>query len=229
MSIAEKIIRGSHLRRSRFHDEKGHFAGWGNIVRHGGLAFGTGALRTWLGYRPVIPWVPYSVIRRLRSFLGRESSVLEYGSGMSTIWYATIVSRVCSVEDDQVWYERIADLIERRQLNNVTYHLAASADEYCSFMADNPRRYDLIVVDGSWRSRCMAEAINLLLPGGVLYLDTSDQDSTVQGGDMRLAEQRMRTFADARGLEIEEFTDFSPTQCFVHQGLVVQLPGEHKR
>jgi predicted O-methyltransferase YrrM len=120
----------------------------------------------------------------------------------------------------------VSEIFRQRGLKNVRYQFASTEDEYAGFMAGDKVGFDLIVVDGSWRSTCIARAADMLRPGGILYLDNSDKDSEPHGGDMRLAEERAREFATRRGGTITLFTDFAPTQLFVQQGLLVQTPGQ---
>ena len=83
--------------------------------------------------------------------------------------------------------------------------------------------FDLIIVDGSYRSKCMASAIKLLKPGGIIYLDNSDKDY-ISGGDMRLAEDILLDFAQEKHAQFKYFTDFAPAEFFVNQGLIVICP-----
>ncbi|AKJ28572.1 hypothetical protein AAW51_1881 [Caldimonas brevitalea] len=219
-----RIIAGDHYRKTRWHDEKGNFTGWKTLALHSLPAFWTAALRVAVGYRPELPWIAFSSIARLQKFLTPESRVLEFGSGMSTLWYARHAGQVCSVEDHRGWYERVEQLIQRRGLRNVEYRLAEQRDEYVSFKRDDPTGFDLIMVDGKFRSECVRSATSLLRPGGILYLDNSDKDSSGRGGDMRLAEERALAFARERNAPAAYVTDFAPTQLLACQGLMIQLP-----
>ncbi len=224
MSIASKLIRANKPTKSRLHDEKGNFVGWTRLFLHGPKAICGGLLRLAFGFRPAKPWIAYSAIDYLETQLSRNSRVLEYGSGMSTVWYAGIAGEVCSVEDYLPWYNKISNLLKELNLTNVHYRFAASETEYLEFMSGDQPGFDLIVVDGSSRSKCVLKAITLLRAGGILYLDNSDTHMGPAGGDMRLAENAAREFAVKNGCLIHEFTDFAPTQLFVQQGLLVQLP-----
>ena len=222
--MLRKLYAGDRLHKTRLHDEKGNFAGWANVLRDGPTAVATGFMRIGLGYRPELPWIAYSAIRRLRRFLTPQSRVLEFGSGMSTLWYAKRAGTVCAVEDNREWYEKIDKVIRGKNLANVTYRLADNENDYSAFLNDDAAGFDLIMVDGSWRSGCIAKSAHLLKPGGMLYLDDSDKDSEPHGGDMRLAEEHARTLAKDRGGRITLFTDFAPTQFFAQQGLMVEVP-----
>ncbi len=218
-----KIISGKN-RKTRLHDEKNNFVGWRNLIRHCPRAIGSGLLRITLDHRPELPWISYEAIHLLDKFLSPTSRVLEFGSGMSTIWYAKRKAEIYSVEGCRPWHEKISLIIKARGLSNVHYHFANSPDEYHSFMNDDTEGFDLIMVDGEYRSACIANSMKLLKPGGILYLDNSDKHSTLQGGDTRLAEEYALSFAQDKGATITYITDFAPTQFFINQALLIKLP-----
>lgn len=223
--MLKKIISGNDMRKSRLHDEKGNFVAVNRLLSHAPRAVLTGLLRLSVDYRPAQPWISYSAISVLGKHLTRSSRVLEFGSGMSTIWYAKHAGEVFSVEDYKPWFDKISKLLMQKNIGNINYQFANDENEYSRFMEDDRVGFDLIMVDGSHRSACIAHASKLLKPGGILYLDNSDKDSTSRGGDMRLAEEFALHFAQERKAKVSYFTDFAPTQLFVQQGLMLKLPG----
>ncbi len=222
--MLKKLYSGniSSLRKSRLHDEKGNFVGINSIVLHAPLSIFWGITRL-CGYRPILPWISYTSIGIFKNFLSKNSRVLEFGSGMSTIWYAKYAGYVCSVENNEIWYEKVKSIIEKHNLNNIHYQYCNNDKDYYSFMSQDNIGFDLIIVDGSYRSKCMASAIKLLKPGGIIYLDNSDKDY-ISGGDMRLAEDILLDFAQEKHAQFKYFTDFAPAEFFVNQGLMVICP-----
>lgn len=224
MGIIRKIISGDKLHKSRFHDEKHNFIGWPNMVKHTIPAVSSGLLRLTIDYRPELPWIGYDGIKILEKQLDKSKRVLEFGSGMSTVWYSKMAGEVCSVEHFEPWYNKVTEIIKSKGIENIKYAMHEDLESYSTFMQDDEDGFDLIMVDGSFRSDCVKNATKLLRQGGILYLDNSDKDSTPSGGDMRLAEQYAREFAEEKSAEIIEITDFAPTQLFVQQGLLVITP-----
>ncbi len=224
--MLKRILAGGPSRKTRFHDGKGNFVGWRRALRHAPPAAVTGLLRLLTGYRPETPWIAMSAIAELDKSLSKQSRVLEFGSGMSTIWFAKRAGMICSVEDYRPWYEKVKIHLEARGLGNVKYRLAENAQEYCSFGADEEAGFDLILVDGSHRSACVDKSRNLLRPGGILYLDNSDNSmaQSPDGADVKLAERYALELAQARNGTAVYFTDFAPTQLFANQGLMVRIP-----
>lgn len=225
MSMLKNVISGEG-RITRLHDEKNNLISVKRLLLHSPLAIASGVLRVASGYRPQLPWISYSAIDALEKYLTKSSRVLEFGSGMSTIYYAKHAGEVSSVEDCKPWFDKISCLIKNKKLDNINYKFAKNSQEYCTYMSNNKAAFDLVMIDGSYRSDCMVNAVKLIKPGGILYLDNSDKDSTPKGGDMRLAEESALKFASERGAKLVYFTDFSPTQLFVEQGLMVKLPSE---
>lgn len=225
MTIARKIISGDDLRPSRLHDEKGNLINLRALFCNFPLAASSGILRLSLGYRPRIPWISYTSLRMIKSFLNKKSRVLEFGSGMSTIWYSKYAGQVYSVEDNYQWYEKNEQIIASEGINNIDYRYLENEDEYSNFMSHDKTGFDLIMIDGSHRSKCVASSLNLLRPDGIFYLDNSDNHSGPEGGDTRIAEKLIRRFAIENDFQVFEITDFAPTQFFVQQGLWFKSDG----
>lgn len=222
--MLRKLIAGSVYRKTRLHDEKGNFIGFRKLLAHGPSAVATGILRLLFGYRFAKPWIAYDSINIIKRHLNKASRVLEFGSGMSTIWYSKYAGYVCSIDNFRPWFDAVSIKINRLKIDNIKYRFAKDKESYISFMHDDEHGFDLIMIDGSYRSDCLAQACNKLKPGGILYLDNSDMDSSGQGGDMRLAEKYALNFAKEKKATVRYITDFAPTQLFVQQGLMIQLP-----
>ena len=143
--MLKKIISGNDSRKSRLHDEKGNFIGWGRLFLHAPAALATGLLRLTIDYRPVEPWISYSAINVLRGFLTKSSRVLEFGSGMSTVWYARHAGEVYSVEDYKPWFDKVNLVLNRENIKNVKYFFASNESEYSQYMSDDANGFDLIM------------------------------------------------------------------------------------
>jgi hypothetical protein len=222
--MLKKIIAGGPTRKTRLHDEKGNLISIGRLLRNGPRAVSTGLARLVLDYRPAKPWISYDAISVLNQHLTPGSRVLEFGSGMSTIWYAARAGSVHSIDDYKPWYDKVKAGFEARGLKNVRYVFAGTPEEYCQFGLNEPQGFDLIMVDGADRDRCMETAVKVVRPGGIIYLDNSDMDSGPEGGSKRRADNLANAFAKERKATVTYFTDFAPTQLFVQQGLMVRLP-----
>jgi predicted O-methyltransferase YrrM len=223
--MLNKLIRGNRTTGHRLCDQKGNLVTVRRALLNGAYCVGTGVLRLLTGKLPAKPWISCDAIRVLRRHLNTRSRVLEFGSGMSTAWYSAHAGEVFSVENNAAWYERIKVLLAANGRTNANYAFAADEESYVNFMADDAKGFDLIMIDGDWRSQCVANALDKLRPGGILYIDNSDRsgdDANAQ--DMRRAEEAALEFARRHNAEVTYYTDFAPAQLFVQQGMAVRLP-----
>lgn len=56
---------------------------------------------------PHDPWLTPQAVSLLSQLLGKEDSVLEFGSGRSTTWFAQRCASVISVEHDEKYFKHI--------------------------------------------------------------------------------------------------------------------------
>ncbi|MFQ5900443.1 MAG: class I SAM-dependent methyltransferase [Thermodesulfobacteriota bacterium] len=117
---------------------------------------------------------------------GRKNiDVLEWGSGGSTVYFTEFLRQRgvnytwISLEHDQHWYHKISEQLKGDK--DIKIYLfkdersksslrTADMDDYVSFPATLREKFDLILVDGRKRRRCLIEAKDLLKPGGVVLL-----------------------------------------------------------
>lgn len=120
-----------------------------------------------------IPWIPYAAVGFLAERLHERMSVLEFGAGYSTLFFATRVARVVSLEHQHRWIKRV----RARATSNVTVVPtdASSVQAYLSPLADRTDRFDLVLVDGRHRNEAIAAVLPLLSDGGVVVLDDSQR------------------------------------------------------
>jgi hypothetical protein len=217
----QKIIAGGSHHKSRFHDEKG------NLIDGLGLLYlphclMTTFLRISMGYRPVLPWLGYRAIQQLNHLIQPDWKMIEFGSGLSTVWFSQRCRQVVSVENCAEWHDKVSQDLHRRNIKNVEY-LFKTQDDYSALPEYKDEQFEFILVDGSERAKCAATAVKRLKPGGYIYLDNSDKHSTASGGDTRVAEQILLDAAYQQGGEVEYFVDFLPTYFTVIQGMLVRL------
>lgn len=218
ISLYRRLLSGGGERPTRLHDNFGRRVSLSRALRNGTRAMATGIIRVIAGRRPERPWISYDAQARIARFLTKDSSVLEYGSGMSTIWFARHAGRVVSVEDNSDWYEHIGERL--RALGNVDYVFAGTPDDYVALAPE--QAFDLYLIDGHWRDRCVDAALRSYRPGAMVYLDNSDKGNNPETtGDIPAARAKLLAFAEREGLQVREFIDFSPTQFFVESGLMI--------
>jgi predicted O-methyltransferase YrrM len=149
-------------------------------------------LRYWIWEKrnPDKPWLCPGTIAFCEASLAKTMNSLEFGSGRSTLWFASLVGRLTSVEHDQRWYQEIRAQLARAQVSNVDYlnvpiEHPLSAPERSSYdpvpqyvkVADRfaDHSLDFIVVDGHYRTTCIRHVAPKLAPGGYLLVDDAQR------------------------------------------------------
>lgn len=117
-----------------------------------------------------LPWITYSAIEFLNTLDLKDCDVFEFGSGSSTLFWASKVRSVTSVEKDSKWYNRI----KKKLPPNCDLHLYQKDLEYINFIKVLDKKYDIIVIDGAVRFPCTEMAIQYLNKNGILVVDNSE-------------------------------------------------------
>ncbi len=142
-----------------------------------------------------VPWWTFESIAWVDGFLGArpDARVLEWGSGSSTLWLAARAGRVVSIEYDADFAAlvraRIPDNVELRVVEPVpagphgpSARSAKVGFEHLEFAPyvgaadDLPGGWDLVVVDGRARGACLAKALEVVGPQGVVLVDNVERD-----------------------------------------------------
>jgi hypothetical protein len=151
-----------------------------------------------------MPWIALSAITFLEHILNKDMVVYEYGSGGSTLFFASRVKEVVSVEHDKAWHSEVLKQINNNNLTNCRVRLIepillplshepniadpndyASEDEryrgmsflkYASSIDDFPdEHFDVILIDGRARPSCFKHSEQKLKRGGFLILDNAER------------------------------------------------------
>jgi hypothetical protein len=116
-----------------------------------------------------LPWYTYPAIDFLRHKQMADKSVLEFGSGQSTLWWSERVRNVVSLEDNESWYQSLVQLVPPNVRLVLSDTLASNVEREL-----NGIRFDVIVVDGLDRLACARKSIMFLNEGGTVILDNSE-------------------------------------------------------
>ena len=145
----------------------------------------------------------------IKKYLHKDAVVLEFGSGYSTLAIAKEVKHIYSVENRLYWFSLITILHEILQITNVTMALYASdntvseqqfraATEYVMFpqrVKDNYgcEKYDVVIVDGALRGRCLEAAYPFMHENSVAIVDNYERDKEEYAGCIDLYEEVERS------------------------------------
>lgn len=106
------------------------------------------------------------------SFNKTKISVLEWGGGASSIYFPiflktkNIESDWDVIENDEKWIKYIEEKVKKEGLKNVHVHYGHNRDSYSKLPLKFNKKYDLIIIDGSWRKSCIKRLPLLLKEGG---------------------------------------------------------------
>jgi hypothetical protein len=143
----------------------------------------------WEKRNPDKPWLTPGAVDYLGAHLTSDMNALEFGSGRSTVWFAAKVGHLLSVEHNAQWFARIDGELTHRNCVNVDYRFVPldhpeseperphynPLPKYVAVATIQPdESLDLVVVDGHYRSSCIAAVLTKLKPGGLLLVDDAN-------------------------------------------------------
>lgn len=123
-----------------------------------------------------LPWYTYPSIDFLKNRSYADKSVLEFGAGQSTLWWAKRAKRVVSLEGDKVWYEKIKNAMPQ----NVELYLVSMespkvcVSEVVNILNNKNISYEVIVIDGLYRYEMTDIAKKLVVEDGIIICDNAE-------------------------------------------------------
>lgn len=129
--------------------------------------------------------------RALLSLPARPLRVLEWGSGGSTVYFTRFLREKnipyewVSVEYNKGWHERIRSATEEDTATSVVLFDSGNGsilqpdvpmDEYVNYPKTLGKEFDLILVDGRKRRRCLLAARELIVDGGFVFLHDAQRE-----------------------------------------------------
>ncbi|MFT3865055.1 MAG: class I SAM-dependent methyltransferase [Solirubrobacterales bacterium] len=143
------------------------------------------------------------VVRWLEGAIRSDWSILELGSGASSVWFASLGGRLLSLEHDPDWYRSSKADIEAAGVTNADLSLCPR-QEFTKRLGElEGDSFELVVVDhldgeGLDRARSVELVHSLVKPGGYLLLDDSDRPR-YGGVDAVLSGWERRRFVGLKG------------------------------
>ena len=201
------------FRKSRFHDEKGNRVDFFGML-YLPLALGGAVLRYFFNYRPLKPTISFRATKVIDGILQPHFKCVEFGSGMSTVWISARCQFLLSRENNDIWFKKINHLISKRRCSNIKYEFSEGKSFSCLDEYENGY-FDFAFIDGWDRAGCALSVLPKLKKGGWLYLDNSDKDMTVSGGDLRRAERLIVEYVKNENKEIRYFVVHLKTETVI--------------
>jgi hypothetical protein len=150
------------------------------------------------------PWLTPGSILFFEEWLTKDMKGAEYGSGISTLFFAKRSKQVVSIEHYKPWHDKVVDLFQEENITNVDYKFISPEEElretydtsvfeqfdlmqysdfilwkyapyYSALNSFSDSYFDYIIVDGRARPECVFHAIAKLKQGGLMVLDNSER------------------------------------------------------
>lgn len=118
------------------------------------------------------PWITPGSIEYLIDFIKPNHTVLEFGSGGSTLFFGRRASTVLSFETLSDWYPKIKEKILENKLQNIDLRYETSFDKCLDIIGN--KKFDVVLDDVCDIDRVLIAKLSLekwLNPGGVLVVD----------------------------------------------------------
>lgn len=168
------------------------------------------------------PWLTEAANEKLKSIInnGKNLHVFEYGSGASTIWFCKQpnVERIYSVEHDKKWLKELAQHLTPELAKKAVFFMGETPYHYAICWATENIKiesevklstgtrlriacsqkpegiFDIILVDGRNRVKCIKVCMDYVKPGGILILDNSERHYYKPGIDLLKDWHRFDTY-----------------------------------
>jgi predicted O-methyltransferase YrrM len=128
-----------------------------------------------------LPWLTDTANSFLANLLwtGHHLKILEFGMGSSTLFFsrAEAVQHLVSVEHDYNYAFKTIKEQQKAFIPTIKYDVHIIPTPYHSICDKYDDDYfDIVLVDGRNRVKCIQQAIPKIKPGGILILDNSERD-----------------------------------------------------
>jgi len=111
-------------------------------------------------------------------------TMLEWGSGGSTLEFSSIVDKYYSIEHNKDWYDKISTELKKYPLNDVTYKYVKQNSEntlgkqseyhmykdYIDIVDKFNVKFDVVLIDGRARRLCAKKIIPYLNPDSIVFI-----------------------------------------------------------
>ena len=124
-----------------------------------------------------LPWYTYPCIDFLKARSFNDKSVLEFGGGQSTLWWAARAKEVVTFDGHAAWYERLKSQVPG---NVDVHHVSLSTPDACVsdvervLQSKGPTTFDIVIIDGLYRRELVGVARRYLAADGMIICDDSE-------------------------------------------------------
>ncbi|HUR11966.1 MAG TPA: hypothetical protein VM012_11380 [Flavitalea sp.] len=158
-----------------------HYSRWSvNIKSHWSTAYLMNRYKEYM-YRkknPKNPWLTQDAIKILASIIKPSDSILEFGSGRSTMWFAERAAHITSMESNPDWFKVVQQNLVSYQ-SQVKLILIEESPVWLKKYSEAikqiaPGTIDICLVDGGPRALSALASLRTLKSGGYMVIDNAN-------------------------------------------------------
>jgi hypothetical protein len=133
------------------------------------------------------PWVNYPLAQFFLNEISKNSVILEFGCGGSTLFFLKLKSSLISIEHEKEWLEKVKCKVPKNHQNNWLYHQVSlnsraesslPHDDYIKPLKEiENNTIHIAMVDGRHRVESLKAVIPKVRHNGWIVLDDSDRQS----------------------------------------------------
>ena len=138
----------------------------------------------------ILPWYTDNFLKQMLKMNYKDWEVFEWGGGCSTVWYSHNCQTVDTLETDQGWTNEINQYLSTTNKQNYTlkcipvppsaHHTTPhpNKDAYLNYIRTLSKKFDCIVVDGSYRNEALLISEEFVKPDGIIIFDNYEQSTS---------------------------------------------------
>lgn len=147
-------------------------------------------------FRPLMHEHEYKFIEK---YLNKNDTLLEYGSGNSTLYFSGIVDKVISIEHDIDWINSLKKVINAYDIKNIElHHIAANSPDpkpcryeqfkdYIHYPVNQKFKFTKALIDGRARKYCAKYIYDIIDDNVIVFIhdfNRSDYQMSLKYYDM---------------------------------------------
>jgi len=120
-----------------------------------------------------LPWLTYPALRLIEERVPGGAGVIEFGAGLSTLWWARRARRLVTIENDEGWCAEIRSRAPSHvDVRHVPLPVLGST---LDAMAASGETFDIVVIDNFDRATVAMKVMAFLHAASVIVFDNSDE------------------------------------------------------
>lgn len=125
-----------------------------------------------------LPMMDDEEVEFILRYLSSDDTLLEYGSGNSTLFFSVFVNKVISIEHDKYWY----DILNSVKLENIEMHFIPNVindgslcrylefKDYVNYPIDNKLKFNRVLIDGRARKYCAKQLFQYIDEDVIVFI-----------------------------------------------------------